>query len=49
MSAQWNPKPEKGETAPPAPKPFSFAKPDSKIKPPCLGEKDWLQKQLEKT
>lgn len=47
VNAQWNPKPEKGEAAPPAPTPLSFAKPDPKIKPPCLAEKDWLRRQLE--
>ncbi len=47
INAQWNPKQEKGEAAPAAPKPLSLAKPDPKIKPPCLGETDWLRKQLE--
>lgn len=47
INAQWNPKIEKGEAAKPPPKPLAFAKPSVKSKPPCLGEQDWLRKQLE--
>lgn len=42
INGQWQPRPVKGEGAQPAPNPLAFAKPDPKIKPPCLRETNWL-------
>ncbi len=45
INGQWQPKPAKGEASPAPPKPLAFAMPDTKIKPACLHEKDWLLSQ----
>ena len=46
INGQWEAKPRKGDAIPAAPVPLAFARLDTKKKPACLLEKDWLRQRL---